>query len=151
MLWLVVPQNWNKVGLNLKLSICLLTQRFSFIHLGGHYVAFFVAKEVIGNQWLVWDLTTSRKKAVKYEQCLNNLCCFPACFCWLHFHFHQWRDISSAETSPTMSCSPSFSLTPYHSLPPNQMLTSLAPFSLAHRRRRTCTYTHVGPLGSCDF
>lgn len=68
---------------------------------------------------------------------------FSARFYWLHFNLIQWRGLSSAHTSPTMSRSPSFSLTLYCSLPPNQLLTSLAPFSLAHRRR-TCTSTHAG-------
>lgn len=113
-------------------------------------ILFYVVKEVIGNQWLVWDLTTRRQKIVQQKSTHWIIYAVSARSYWLHFNLIQWRGISSTQTSPTMSCFPFFSWTLYRSLPPNQLLTSLVPFSLAHRRRRTHTYTHAGSQSSCD-
>lgn len=75
LLWLAIPQNWHNVGLNVNFSICLSVQWFPLNHVA--CILFYVVKEVIGNQWLVWDLTTRRQKRVQQKKhTLNNLCRF---------------------------------------------------------------------------
>lgn len=105
-------------------------------------------KEGIVNQWLVWDLTTRRQKAVQKEHTLNNLYCFlllPTGFTSVWFNEEASIPLKQAQQCLVLL----LSLTLYCSLPTNQLLTSLASFSLAHRR--TSEYTHAGPWSSCDF
>lgn len=71
-------------------------------HLAGHHIVFYVVKEVIENQWLVWDLTTRRQEAVQKEHALNNLCCFllvPTGFTSIWFHEEASLRLKQAQQS----------------------------------------------------
>lgn len=136
---------------NVNFSICLSVQTFSLNRLAAH------CSPVLPDERRYWESMVSlglNREETESQKCKKSTrWIIYAVFCSVllaSLQFDSMKRPLFRSNKPSDVLFPCFLFTTASLSAPNQLLTSLASFSLAHRRG-ICAYTHAGPQSSCDF